>query len=80
MYNSLLYNVSTDYILGISEFRTLTNQERKNLINKLNVDEDKLTIFQVSVLNKKYLENINTKNIKINLDKTMEILTKKDDK
>jgi hypothetical protein len=80
MYNSLLYNVSTDYILGISEFRTLTNQERKNLINKLNVDEDKLTIFQVSTLNKKYIENINAKNIKINLDKTMESIIKKDDK
>jgi hypothetical protein len=80
MLNSLLFNVSIDYILGISEFKVLNNNERKYLINKLNIDENKLTVFQVSTLNKKYIENINAKNIKINLDKTMESIIKKDDK
>jgi hypothetical protein len=40
MLNSLLFNVSIDYILGISEFKVLNNNERKYLINKLNIDEN----------------------------------------
>jgi transcriptional regulator with XRE-family HTH domain len=79
-YNALIFNVTIDYILGISDFEELKKEERERLIEKLHIDENKLNEFQKSYLSIKYTKNLNIKNSHIRMEKLFVKITKENKK
>ena len=66
---ALLFNVTIEYLLGITNtHRYLDKEERKRLITKLNIDEEKLNIFQKSYLNKNFIDAIGIENVELKMD------------